>query len=107
MKRASSKKKQVKYYVSYYSEYPIFEPAEGGCFYAGARLISSVASCSLKKARRVLAKMVNSDWNDPVEPLVFQNLNRAAYHSRYIGEGSFLVIETVKGRHTQGYQVYC
>lgn len=28
-------------YISYYEEYPIYEPAEGGYYYPGNRLIDS------------------------------------------------------------------
>lgn len=99
--------KSLTYYVSYYEEYPIFEPAEGGYYYAGAQLSSSVQCSTLKKARQRLAKMVNGSWNDPICPLVQTSKNLASYHGNYIGEGSFLVIETHKGHNEAGYEPYC
>lgn len=96
-----SKKKKRWYYVSYYSEYPIFEPAEGGYYYAGTDLMFSARLGSLKRARQTLKawakecdmKMLGTDY--------------AINRSKYIGEDEFIRIETVEGVKISGRVPYC
>ena len=45
------------YYVTYYEEYPIYEPAEGGYYYAGSRNVSVREFKSWRKARQFFNKV--------------------------------------------------
>lgn len=80
------------YYVTLYEEYPIYEPAEGGYYYAG-RDVSCVlyVTSSYKKARKFYDK----------------NFEKYSYLSKYIGESHYLQIERKVGEYTSGRQIYC
>lgn len=43
-------------YISYYQKYPIFEPAEGGYYYAGNQVVES-ERMSKRKCRREFEKI--------------------------------------------------
>lgn len=101
-------------YLSHYEEYPIYEPAEGGYYYAGAELTFST-KLSLRQAKRDLKAMAaellekgyteSANWH----PETFDMLpgKRYSYKSQYIGEGDFWVIERRPGCFTKGYKPYC
>ena len=44
-------------YLSYYEEYPIYEPAEGGYYYSGAELVESER----------LSKRAAKKWKEKIE----------------------------------------
>ena len=44
-------------YLTHYKEYPIYEPAEGGYYYAGNEANEYYRLNSIKQAKRKLAKM--------------------------------------------------
>ena len=44
------------YYVTYYEEYPIYEPAEGGYYYAGSQNVWVREFKSWRKARQFFNK---------------------------------------------------
>ena len=95
------KNKRTWYYVSYYEEYPIYEPAEGGYYYAGNELIESYRVRTLAKARRLLKRLAQE------YSLVQRDKNYANEHSKYIGEGRSMRIETIQGINERGREVYC
>lgn len=98
-------KKKTYYYVSYYEEYPIYEPAEGGYYYAGEKLIDSLRVGSLKSARRVLRRMIEQEGGESE----FDSIGKSCAYvaGRYVGQGYYFRIETIRGRHEKGYVPYC
>ncbi len=94
------KSKNRWYYVSYYEEYPIYEPAEGGYYYAETELHYFYRVRTLKKARRILNKVASE--------LGIENMckNRAYEAGKHIGDGRSLRIETVLGIAESGYRHY-
>lgn len=101
-----AKKKRRWYYVSYYEEYPIYEPAEGGYYYAGNVLQFTHRVGSLKKARKLLKKYIE-DAEQYHRPYDYIGKNYAYKDGGdYIGRGRELRIETVPGRRERGYVPY-
>ena len=47
-----------RYYITIYSKYPIYEPAEGGYYYSGVQIKDCYAFNEFRKAKRYLRKMV-------------------------------------------------
>ena len=111
------------YHVSYVTEYPIYEPAEGGYYYAGTTVRHSRRFPSWKKANKYFQKLkrwfleeheaefrqgrvnvyemsgVSQKWGDNAGSSV-------RYASRYIGEGDEVVI--TKGPYQEsGWHPYC
>lgn len=91
----------INYYVSYYTEYPVYHPEEGGYYESCVQLDTSYKFGSLKNARKFLAKwaeeMDMERWTD----------NRFGISSKYVGEGSYIRIETVMGIEERGCTPYC
>lgn len=93
-------KKRLWYYVSHYAEYPIFEAAEGGYYYAGNELIEYFRFGNLKNARKFLRRLAcEREFN-------IINDNAAFKKSKYIGEGEEIVIETSLGKRECGFKPY-
>lgn len=89
-------------YLTHYEEYPIYEPAEGGYYYAGNQAIEYRRLNSMKQAKRIFAKMQKELEADGF--IVYEN--RAFLPSKYIGEGESWRIEKVLGSHESGKQIY-
>lgn len=89
-------------YLTHYTEYPIYEPAEGGYYYAGREAGSFYRLNSVKQAKRKLAKIKNELENDGF----VVDEDYAFLHSRYIGEGEQWVIEKVYGSRNSGWHPY-
>ena len=89
-------------YLTHYTEYPIYEPAEGGYYYAGREANEYYRLNSVKQAKRKLAKMQKELEAEGFE--VFED--RAYMHSKYIGESESWRIEKVYGSHASGRQIY-
>ena len=107
-------------YLTYYEEYPIYEPAEGGYYQSGNQVIES-ERLSKRQARKQMddiwtqCEAENSE-NRSYEERTGQRFdywcrsydgNKIHKSSRYIGEGKSYVIERHKGSETSGYQPYC
>lgn len=89
-------------YLTHYSEYPIYEHAEGGYYYAGQEADDFYRLNSEKQARRILKKMRKKLESDGY--CVWET---GAYkRSRYIGEGESWEIEKVYGSHNEGWRPY-
>ena len=89
-------------YLTRYEEYPIYEPAEGGYYYAGNQAVEYRRLNSMKQAKKILAKM-----SKELEDEGFIVSEHSAYlPSRYIGEGQSWRIEKVLGSHESGKQIY-
>ena len=119
-------------YVSHYSEYPIYEPAEGGYYYAGNQIVES-ERLSKRKAKQKFEEIwkeclkeneengfvEGADWKEIIERTHIYPWERnhdcekkfgdyAIYRdSYYIGEGESYVIERKIGRHSKGWEPYC
>lgn len=115
-------------YISHYEEYPIYEPAEGGYYYAGNQLVESE-----RKSKRACKKELLRIWEEcqkENEELGFREDNKREwaairdetrtfpwcinkdrnkiYRSSYlIGEGESFVIEKNQGSQVHGYESYC
>ena len=103
----------MKYWVSTYELYPIYEPAEGGYYYDGVEYMGSLKPCkSLKKARRLLRKAITELQEIYGEEKVYEygwsgHLWGARTKSKYIGEGTIVRIETRRAGGERGYTPYC
>lgn len=91
-------------YVSYYENYPIYEPAEGGYYYEGRTLVKS-ERLSRRQAKKQFSEIVKEALQD--EDWVYDGHWKVYEKSNYIGEGSFYCIEKKKGSHISGYKPYC
>jgi len=99
-------------WLSYYEEYPIYEPAEGGYYYSGLTLVETERLSKRAAKRRFdeLAKECIDESKDDPYPWYQQNIlyGRGLHKgSKYIGEGAMLIIERKKGMHEKGYIPYC
>lgn len=98
-------------YLSHYEEYPIYEPAEGGYYYAGNSLVKS-ERMSERQAKKKLAEIWKNVQKEnellpSVERWVMSNDKRGVYKSsRYIGEGESIIIERHKGSEERGWEPY-
>ncbi len=118
-------------YFSHYRYYPIYEPAEGGYYYAGCELLYS-ERMTLTEARkelkaRIAEELSNSQYeredNDYVVPkyATYEEPSRLHGHKTlvvwprgaevttpYIGEGELIVIENErdKGSRVRGWVPY-
>lgn len=89
-------------YLTHYQEYPIYEPAEGGYYYAGNEAYECYRFLTMWGAKRHLAKM-RSELES--EGFIVHN-NRAYLRSKYVGEGESWVIERTYGSRNSGKQIY-
>lgn len=105
------------FYVAYITEYPIYEPAEGGYYYAGTQIQMCREFSSWKKANRFFQKCrkeflemhegEEDRINDAAWGGVGKYVNPAVYYfSRYIGEGESLEL-TRKKPVEHGWTPYC
>lgn len=107
-------------YVTHYEEYPIYEPAEGGYYYAGNDVVE-FEKLSKRKAKVEMNNIwlqceAENEENKMWEERTGQRFdywerssdgNMIWKTSRYIGEGESYVLERRKGSQTSGYQPYC
>ena len=78
------------FYVTYYAEYPIYEPAEGGYYYAGRDAVWSEGYNSEEEARECIEDFVN-EQEDKNE---WEGYNNGyVLHGKYIGEDQYVKIE--------------
>ena len=89
-------------YLTHYAEYPLYEPAEGGYYYAGNAAYEYFRLNSVKQAKRKLAKIKKELEAEGF--IVYED--RAYLTSKYIGEGESWIIEKVYGSHESGKQIY-
>lgn len=89
-------------YLTHYQEYPIYEPAEGGYYYAGREAYESYRFWTRRGARRFLTDMKRELENDG-----FIVCGDYAYiPSKYVGEGEQWFIEKKYGSRNSGKQIY-
>ena len=105
------------YYVSYVTEYPIYEAAEGGYYYAGETVQMCRAFQTWRKARRFYNK-IRADFlerfgfeTDRINDFQPGGICKwgdgpvAAYYGKYIGDGERVQITRYEP-HDKGYQPY-
>lgn len=97
-------------YITHYEQYPIYEPAEGGYYYAGNQ-ITEYKRMSKRAAKRELKELfdiLRRDYNDPEYPWVMSLDENMIYRgSKYIGDGESYVIERKLGNRASGRVAYC
>ena len=105
------------YYVSYITEYPIYEPAEGGYYYAGTQIQECREFSTWKKANRYYQKLrkwfleEHSDEPERVYDCTPGGIGRwtrpvVGYNARYIGDGEWVEL-TGKKPVEHGWTPYC
>ncbi|MBD5534544.1 MAG: hypothetical protein HDQ99_02570 [Lachnospiraceae bacterium] len=115
-------------YISHYEEYPIYESAEGGYYYAGNQLVKSERKSkrACKKELMEIWKQCEKDniengftednedeWSDITSmtheyPWFLDKEHNYIYKdSYYIGEGESYIIERKQGSQRSGWQPYC
>ena len=111
------------FYVSYITEYPIYEPAEGGYYYAGTQVQECYKFPTWKQANKCFQKMKR--WflamheyevelghvgvNEISGVRKFQGFDIGSsvhLYSRYIGEDEYIEI-SCREPHDKGYEPYC
>lgn len=107
-------------YVTHYTEYPIYEPAEGGYYYSGNEVESS-DRMSKRKARATMEEIWSQCEAENAENLQWEERTGKRFDywvrsadgneiwktSRYIGEGESYVVERHKGSQIRGRRPYC
>ena len=99
------------YYVTYYEEYPIYEPAEGGYYYAVSQNVWVREFKSWRKARQFFNKVAKQvveefSYDNPYCTYGFPN-SYAEVCSRYIGNGYGIVLTSRKPLEEHGWKPYC
>lgn len=103
-------------YLTHYEEYPIYEPAEGGYYYAGVQ-VTEYERLSLRQAKKQLknlweeAQRENENLDEKYKwhmTLPWRNERpQLVRFSKYIGEGESYVIERKLGSQERGWEPYC
>lgn len=109
------------WYVTLLEEYPIYEPAEGGYYYAG----TSIADCRVFQSRRKARQFYNkvreefiAEFGEPTDVCIpgrnyhgrvwefnWSNCPGIAHSTGFVGEGHELTL-TRKPRKERGYVSY-
>ena len=97
----------MKYYLTYYEAYPIYEPAEGGYYYEGRTAIKWWESEDLNELVNFIPNLAENwyemeltnygtieDINEELENWGYVIV--ALTHSKYIGDDIYLVLENEK-----------
>lgn len=98
-------KEDYPFYVTYYSEYPIYEPAEGGYYYPGRDAIWSKGFNTEEEATEFMENEVaNDDYIDNWERYTNGYISRG----EYIGQDQMIVIEPKNAYLSEiaGYEPY-
>ena len=99
-------------YLTHYEEYPIYEPAEGGYYYAGNEVVAS-ERFSKRKARAEIKNLweelqeENEYLTDGEKWILCNDGNKIQRYGYYIGEGESYVIERRQGSEEKGWHPYC
>lgn len=98
-----SNTQEKKWYLTHYEEYPIYEPAEGGYYYAGKQYTEYIECSTEADAIHELQYVLKEDLED----LGFTvDKTRAYLQGRYIGDSEYWVIEETLGSLSQGKRIY-
>ena len=108
--------------LSTYSGYPIYEPAEGGYYYAGEQLTKSVKVKHGKGKRKIasLYRDLIEEYGDPVRTApdrlptdwtvwMSEDGNMCGATGGYVGDSIMYCLEgrNKVGRRAHGWQPYC
>ena len=112
-------------YLTYYGEYPIYEPAEGGYYYAGNEVTKS-DRISKRKCRDEFEKIWQqcleenrqngfstdlSNYKERIQfgiyPWIRLGDTEIRREGHLIGEGESIVIERKLGSQRKGWEPYC
>lgn len=107
IEKKERKRQTGEWYVSFYTKYPIFEPAEGGYCYDGIHLQESHSFTTRRKAKAYLRKMLkistlgsDGEWHS-------NDRTSFGWNDRYVGEGYFFTLERIPGSEESGRKPYC
>lgn len=99
------------FYVTTYEEYPIFEPAEGGYYYAGVQIKDSRGFQTRRKAMQYINKLYREETKHGENNGEYwrENADRTYFGcgSKYIGDGWYVCLERKQGEDVSGWQPYC
>lgn len=108
-------------YLTHYEEYPIYEPAEGGYYYAGNYVVETerLSKRQAKKKLKALFKELEkesellastaSEWGCRPDYAwaMHPDGNKVEKYHKYIGAGESYVIERNYGSERKGRVPYC
>ena len=98
----------MKYYLTYYEAYPIYEPAEGGYYYEGRTAIKWWESEDVDELLNSISNFAEEFGMETI-PFDFDDIKDelekwgycivALTHAKYIGDDEYLVMETERAFH--------
>ena len=98
----------MKYYLTYYEAYPIYEPAEGGYYYEGRTAIKWWESEDIDELLNSISNFAEEFGMEKM-PFNFDDIKDelkkwgycvvALTHAKYIGDDEYLVMETERAFH--------
>lgn len=100
------------YYVTLYYLYPIYEPAEGGCYYNGIGVDKSYGFQTYRQARQFLAKRYKECFTSDCQVEGWDCMGNHKFfgvldENGYIGNGYFWQLERKQGVSRSGRKMYC
>lgn len=99
------------YFVTTYSLYPIYEPAEGGYYYEGVEIRNSRAFQSRRKAKQYINKLYRLEiaCGENQDKYWFAQPDNTLFGcgSKFIGEGWYVTLERKQGAEEKGWEPYC
>ena len=95
------------FYLTHYTEYPIYEPAEGGYYYAGREADVYYRLNSIRQVKRKIKKFRKQLEEDGFVVYIENDYCYVHKRSRYIGDGESWIVEKVYGSHNRGRVPYC
>lgn len=100
--------------ITLYIEYPIYEPAEGGYYYAGESVGGTPKKVKAGKGRRKILALYHEcleeeKRHDDLTAWISDDGRQCGMTSKYIGRGFRYVLEGNRrvGRKVHGWQPYC
>lgn len=105
----------MKYYLTYYEAYPIYEPAEGGYYYEGRNAVKWWESEDINELVNFIPNLAENWYEMELTNYgTIEDINKelkdwgyvivALTHSKYIGDDIYLVLENEKA--FQKYEVH-
>lgn len=106
-----------KFYVTYMTEYPIYEPAEGGYYYSGTTIEECHEFNDWKEANRLFQSWrkefirAHADEPERVRDHLCGGCGKynhpfVKYHAKYIGDGEWIEMTRTKP-YEVGWRPYC
>lgn len=107
----------MKYYLTFYEAYPIYEPAEGGYYYEGRNAIKWWESEDIDELLNSISNFAE-EFEMKMLPFDFDGIKNelekwgysivALTHAKYIGDDEYLVLETERAfkKYESGWHPY-